>query len=64
MIKLTQELEAGDVIEVADGSIRRIKFIRFFAKDLFAVTYLDLGADEEFFAYEYANSKFTVQGEN
>jgi len=60
-IKLTQELETGDVIEVADGSLRRVRFIRWYAGDLYAITYLDLGADEEFFAYEYVNSKFTVQ---
>jgi hypothetical protein len=64
MTKLTQDLQSGDVIEVADGSIRKVQFVRWFAGDLYAVTYLDLGANEEFFAYEYVNSKFTVQGEN
>jgi len=60
-VKRTQELEPGDVIEVADGSLRQITYIRWSTKDLYAVTYLDLGADEKIFAYEYANSKFFVK---
>jgi hypothetical protein len=60
-IKLTQELESGDVIEIANGSVRRVRFIRWFQGDLYAVTYLDLATDVEIFTYEYVNSKFTVQ---
>jgi hypothetical protein len=60
-IKLTQDLNSGDVIEIANGSVRRVRFIRWFQGDLYAVTYLDLGTDVEIFTYEYVNSKFTVQ---
>jgi hypothetical protein len=59
-IKLTQDLNSGDVIDL-NGSLRKVRFIRWFQADLYAITFLDLQTDIEIFTYEYVNTKFNVQ---
>lgn len=59
--KLIQELQSGDVIQIADGSTRKVKSIVSFSGQIYGITCLDVETNKEVYVFEYVNSKLYVQ---